>query len=335
MELRFTRDGKEYTIRPASLSDVVEVTHLVNICSQELYGKDELEVEEVLADWQLKGTDLRQDSVLVFEEERLIAFADLVGVVEPYVRYPLMARVHPQRRGMGFGWLINRWAQGRVQELIERAPLKARVFLLSMVNENDQAARQLLEDLDGRVERMMWLMERDLTGSPPKVGVPDGYKLRVATNDDYRQMFQVQQEAFQDHWGFIPMPEEEGFAHFVERFVQDPNFRPELFLVAEFEGQIVAMLIANDATSFGEDYGWINVLGVLAVHRRKGIGKALLLSVFEELQQFGSEKVGLSVDTQSLTGATNLYEQAGMQVIAQFYRYEMTVREGEDLRRND
>ena len=333
MELKFSRDGNEYSIRPANLSDAVEVTNLVNICSQELYGKDELEVEEVLADWQLKGTDLNHDSILVFEEEQLIAFADLVDVVEPYVRYPLMARVHPQRRGMGFGWLINRWAQGRVQELIERAPLEARVFLLSVVNENDQAARQLLEDLEGKVERIIWLMERDLTGPLPKAAVPDGYKLRVATSDDYRQMFHVQQEAFRDHWGFIAIPEEEGFAHFVEHFVQDPNFQAELFQVVEYEGQIIAMLIANAAGSFGEDYGWVNTLGVLPAHRRKGIGKALLLRTFNELQLFGCEKVGLSVDSQSLTGATDLYEQAGMQVIAQFYRYELTVRAGEDLRR--
>lgn len=333
MELRFTKDGIDYNIRPATLADAEEVVALINICSQELYGKDELELDEVLADWQLKGTDLKLDSIVVLADEKLIAFADLVDVVAPFVRYPLMARVHPLYRGQGFGWLINRWAQGRVEELIERAPAETRVFMISIVHEKNQAGRQLLEDLGGKLERLNWLMERELLGPLPEVRLPEGYRLRVAKTDEYRQIFTVKQQAFQDHWGFIPISEEQGFENFMQHFVQDPHYQPELFLVAESEEQIVAMLIATPASSYGDDYGWISVLGVLPAHRHKGIGKALLLRAFAELKLFGCERVGLWVDSDSLTGATRLYQQAGMQVVAQFNRYETTMRAGVDLRR--
>ena len=42
-------------------------------------------------------------------------------------------------------------------------------------------------------------------------------------------------------------------------------------------------------------------------------------------------KVGLGVDGASLTGATRLYEKAGMHIFRQFDAYEKDLRPGEDL----
>ena len=41
--------------------------------------------------------------------------------------------------------------------------------------------------------------------------------------------------------------------------------------------------------------------------------------------------MGLGVDAQSLTGATRLYEKAGMHVDRQYANYEKELRPGEDL----
>jgi hypothetical protein len=43
-------------------------------------------------------------------------------------------------------------------------------------------------------------------------------------------------------------------------------------------------------------------------------------------------KVGLSVDSDSLTGATHLYETVGLQIIEQYVRMEKILRDGVDLR---
>lgn len=335
MELNFSRDGKQYIIRPATLGDAYDVTRLVNICSQDLYGKDELEVGELMNDWQMEEVNLQQDSILLFEDDELIAYADLVGLVPPYVRYPLMARVHPDHKGHGYGWLINRWAMGRVTESLERAPQGTRVFLTSLVHERDQEARQLLEDLGGKMERISWLMERELKGEVQNGDLQEGYSLRVAKPEEYYEFFKIQQEAFRDHWGYIEVPDKEGFTHFLERYTKDPNYQPELFFVAEYHGQIAGILSATASSSYGEDYGWISALGVLPEHRRKGLGKALLLHAFQEMQLFGSRMVGLGVDSQNLTGATGLYEQAGMYIASKFFRYELPLREGRDLRRTE
>jgi ribosomal protein S18 acetylase RimI-like enzyme len=60
------------------------------------------------------------------------------------------------------------------------------------------------------------------------------------------------------------------------------------------------------------DIGWVNDLGVLPRARRRGIALGLLTRAFAEFYSRGERTVGLGVDTQNETGATDLYERAGM-----------------------
>jgi ribosomal protein S18 acetylase RimI-like enzyme len=66
--------------------------------------------------------------------------------------------------------------------------------------------------------------------------------------------------------------------------------------------------------------------------RRRGIALALLHHAFRELAARGKPRAGLGVDSESLTGATRLYERAGMRVVREGYEYERVVRDGRELR---
>jgi ribosomal protein S18 acetylase RimI-like enzyme len=70
---------------------------------------------------------------------------------------------------------------------------------------------------------------------------------------------------------------------------------------------------------------------VLRPWRRQGLGLALLHHTFAEFYQRGTHKVGLGVDAQSLTGATRLYERAGMHIARRFISYEKELRPGREL----
>ena len=67
--------------------------------------------------------------------------------------------------------------------------------------------------------------------------------------------------------------------------------------------------------------------GGAAKWRKRGLGLALLLHTFNEFYQRGDRTVGLGVDAQSLTGATRLYEKAGMHVTRQYDTYEKVIRD--------
>ena len=78
--------------------------------------------------------------------------------------------------------------------------------------------------------------------------------------------------------------------------------------------------------------GWVDTLGVRRPWRRQGLAEALLYHSFRELRRRGRTSVGLGVDASSLTGATRLYEKAGMRAIRKFTRYEKELRPGTDLK---
>jgi mycothiol synthase len=60
--------------------------------------------------------------------------------------------------------------------------------------------------------------------------------------------------------------------------------------------------------------GWIGAIGVLRPWRQRGLGLALLRHAFGEFYRRGQPRAGLGVDAQNPTGATRLYERAGMHV---------------------
>jgi len=59
--------------------------------------------------------------------------------------------------------------------------------------------------------------------------------------------------------------------------------------------------------------------------------KAMPVHFMGEFYRRGVRKVGLGVDSQNLTGATRLYERAGMPIALQHDTYEKELRAGEDL----
>jgi mycothiol synthase len=80
--------------------------------------------------------------------------------------------------------------------------------------------------------------------------------------------------------------------------------------------------------------GWISTLGVRRPWRRRGLGQALLLTAFNEFYRRGEKIVALSVDAASQTGATRLYERAGMCVYQEFTLYEKELRHGKPFGEN-
>ena len=63
-------------------------------------------------------------------------------------------------------------------------------------------------------------------------------------------------------------------------------------------------------------------LAVRRPWRQHGLGMALLRHSFGEFHRRGARKVGLGVDSENTTGATRLYERAGMHVAQQFDFFE-------------
>ena len=79
---------------------------------------------------------------------------------------------------------------------------------------------------------------------------------------------------------------------------------------------------------FRKGIGWIATIAVRRPWRKRGLGLALLLHSFGEFYKRGMATIGLGVDASNLTGATRLYQRAGMHVASEFALYEKELRAG-------
>src|SRR6266540_1357959 len=133
-----------------------------------------------------------------------------------------------------------------------------------------------------------------------------------------REIFDASEDAFQDHWGFVPHDYHEWRAWTVER----PSFDPSLWLIARDGDEIAGISLCY----VGEGEGWVGVLGVRRPWRKRGLGRALLLESLRELRRRGMPCGALGVDSENPTGATRLYERAGMNVVNQSDAYKKDIR---------
>lgn len=117
------------------------------------------------------------------------------------------------------------------------------------------------------------------------------------------------EEAFRDHWEYTPAD----LAAWSRRRFDYQSFDPTLYFLA-LQGD----KIAGGALCRHKQAGWVTQLAVRPPWRRIGLGLARLRHSFAESFRRGTRTVGLSVDAGNPTGATRLYEKAGMRVAEEY-----------------
>ena len=325
---------ERYTIRPATMADIPAVVELENLCSIEQIGKPEIDAEEIRLEWETPGFDPATDTRLIHAlDGTLVGMIEVWDTSEPHVNLFSHGRTHPEYRGLGIGTALMEWAEQRAREAFAKAPADAQVTLGQGTINIDTLAADLFQVHGYNLARHFWRMEIELDSAPTAVQLPNGITIRAydpAT--ELPAVVQAARDSFQDHWGYVAEP----FAKELEKWQQyirgNENYDPTLFFVALDGDQYAGISMCWRKTTEDLKMGWVGTLGVGRSWRRSGLGLALLLHSFNEFYARGQERVGLGVDASSLTGATRLYEKAGMRATRQWDRYEKVLRPGVDLR---
>ena len=164
--------------------------------------------------------------------------------------------------------------------------------------------------------RTNWDMARPIDEAaaerpPPPTGVSIR---RFEPGRDERTWWKVTESAFSDHFGFAPAP----YESWAGEWYGTEDWNPSRVLLAEVDGEVVGELAWVDA----RPDGYIASLGVLASHRRLGIGSALLREAFADIAEQGFARVSLTVDTGNATGAVGLYRGVGLEPIREGHVFE-------------
>jgi ribosomal protein S18 acetylase RimI-like enzyme len=208
---------------------------------------------------------------------------------------------------------------------MELAEPAVRVYIRNGIAGTDTAAGQLHENEGYKPIRYSWHMEIELPNMPQVPSLPDGIELRPFILEEHnRAMYEAHEEAFSDHWGHVRGSFEDWNHHMIEREGLDPS----LWFIA-WDGRS-AEIAGYSICRYRMESGWVDSLGVCRPWRKRGLGEALLLHSFGEFYKRGTTKIGLGVDAQNPTGATRLYQKAGMHVAAEYVIYEKELRPGRE-----
>lgn len=321
-------------LRPPTTDDQQSILEVIHACSRKMTASEEMTLEDLISDWQSPGFDPQADLRVVTSLEGGILGYIEVWIIDSTPFHPrLWARVHPDYEGQGIGTALMDWGEIRAQEAIDRVPKDARVSIYSGTVSTYQPAKDLLEGLNMTMIRHSFRMHIELEQLPPEPLWADGIILKPfdGSDEQLKAIYLADDEAFQDHFGYVEEPFEAGYERFKHAMVEDDAFDPELFFIAMDGMEIAGVSLCRSCAWDDKDVGWIRSLGVRRPWRKRGIGLALLIHTFRSFWDRGKTKIALGVDAESLTGALRLYEKAGMHVQRQFDLYEKELRPGKEL----
>ena len=323
----------EFIMRPATMADLATAVDLFNACSQVQIGADEFTVEEYRTEWESPGFDLENATRAVFTpDEKLIGLVEVWDLANPPVKIWVWGRVHPDFEGLGIGTLLMEWAEERARQAIARVPDGVQVMIQTGTINTYDPPRHLFTKLGMETNRHFWRMVIDLADDVPQPVWPTGITLHTFSDtNDLPAVYKAVDDAFQDHWGYTPREEGEALERWLHYIETDDAFDPSLWFLAMDGNEIAAISLCRGKITDDPEMGFVDTLGVRRSWRRQGLALALLHHSFAEFKRRGQKRAGLGVDAGSLTGATKLYEKAGMHVDRQFDNYAKVLRPGKDI----
>ena len=320
-------------LRPFTFDDAQACIDLFNACSQHLYGVDDSDLEDLMSEWTSPGINANE-MIRVVENQtgEVIGYIDVWDNTTPHVVKWVWGILHPDYWDDALYIQMTSWAESLARERIALAPEGARVIMKQGLPSEDHKRKAALESYGFELVRHFYRMQIDLDQSPQDAVLPEGFRIvPINMETELEKTILAMEEAFQDHWGHVPLPQDElleQWAHFLEN---DKDFDPSLWFLAKEGEHIAGICRCSPKTVEDPEMGWVNQLCVRKPWRKRGLGTALLLRTFGEFQKRGKLRAGLAVDASSLTKATRLYEKVGMQVTRQYDTYEMELRPGKDI----
>lgn len=309
--------------RTATAADI-DALHAVHVAADAVDHPTWITPREEIADtFTLSHIDQSRDTVIGFTadgEAVVFASAFLHPSRDAVLTVHLGGAVHPQWRRRGIGSVALAWSHARArQQLVDVAVVLAAesgsavtsAEIKLYAEESAPDVRTIAEPLGFAVERWFTTMERDMALAVPSVPEVDGTTIVPYTSERALDVLAARNDAFRDHWGSLPTTEESW-----RTFVDGEFLRPDLSRLAlDSHGEVIALCLASvnedDWQALGASHAYIDLIGVVRAHRRRGLAPKVISATLSAVAAAGLERTVLDVDTESPTGAHALYEGLG------------------------
>lgn len=310
------------SLRPARWEDLQAVARLIyTVCEADGDTSVAVTPEDLAENWKYEGFTPEQDAFVVENRDgELAGYVELINSSE-HSHLGGDLYVHPVYLSQGIHGALLEAMETRGAWHIPQAAPDRRVFIRLATDHKDEVGKASFSQAGYRPIRYYWRMGIELAAPPPAPVLPAGFEFVPFEKEKHAEaVWQARNESFRDHWGSHPI----SFEKFSYYYFEMAEYDPSLWAVI-WEGEQAAGFSINH---YRVDLGWVRTLGVRPAWRKHGLGLALLHWSFGEFYRRGTTRIGLSVDAANPTGATRLYQRAGMQAVSEFVMFEKELRPG-------
>ena len=311
-----------FAFRPPAAADGEPLVAMMNEESIALRGAAMVSLDWVVTAWTAPGADRENDFAVVAGPGGSIAGYFFVESHPPHIEVFSVGAVALGHHGRGIGAAIVEEAERRARRFFPLAPPGERIVMHAGALADEPLVAALLTAHGYAEARRFARMSIEFDGPPAPPSPVAGVEIRRLNRGEERSVYDCLSEAFADHWGGN-WPTETAWLH--DHVDASTEFEPELWQLAWHGGELAGALIAGPEDG-DPGLGHVSNIGVRRAHRRRGIGEALLRTSFVQFHERGCRGVVLEVDTESITGATRLYERMGMASEPRFSQWEKELR---------
>lgn len=292
--------------RAPVLADAPDVLAVLSARQTADFGAPIYTLEDLRDEWQGSELELAHDArVVEAGRGQLVAYVAVR-------RHGTLAAVAPDHEGYGIGTRLLDWAERRERE-------RGHPLHRQWAGAANASARTLLTRAGYARARSYWRLARPFDGVEAVSPAPAGMLLRpLDVARDGERLHALSEASFASAPDYAP----ESLEVFRRQHLQGHDFDAGLSVVAEYNNEIVAFLLARRREEEGT--GYVALLAVQPEHQRRGIGTALLQSVFAGFAAEGLRQAQLMVASDN-PRALGVYERAGMAVELRVDIYERPV----------
>jgi len=304
-------------------ADYPDMIRVINACMQADDIKHTNSLEEIKINYNhLVNCDPRQDMLFAEVNGQMIGYSRVFWekLSEGIRVYNLFGNLEPAWRRKGVGAAMIQYNESRLRQIAGDHPQDGQRFFQSWAADTEHGTNALLTAQGYEAIRYAFEMWRDLSKPIPEAALPDGLEIRPVEEEHIWPILHAACEAFQDHWGYRPMTDDEH-----QSWLKDPNCRPELWKVA-WDGDQIAGSVQNfynpqENETFKRKRGYTEGISTRRSWRKRGLATALIAESMKMFKAMEMTETAHGVDAKNTSGALRLYKKLGYEVEKQYTTY--------------